>query len=270
MEIIPSDVILKISEHLTDYEKLCIAMTSKLMDNFKYKMTYVKKIHIQRIKNKSYFDNFENIEISDPVTKCPKYVKNIYFEARTMDFSSHVKVINSCKITHLSLNDHFNRQIEYTIPSSVTHLQFGKRYNKLLSKCIPQSVTHLTFGDDFNQSILNEIPSSVTHLTFGHSFNQSINDAIPSSVTHLTLGWRFDLSINDAIPPLVTHLTLMGHFNQSIENCIPSSIKYIKFGILFNQSINDIPESVEEIVLSRYYRREINDTLISKTKRYTV
>jgi hypothetical protein len=265
METTSLDMILKISEYLTDREKLYITMTSKLMDNFKYKLTYVEKVHIQWIKNKSYFDNFENVEISDVVSQFPKYVKNIYFEART-NLLSHV--MNSCRITHLDFGDLFNQPILYTIPESVTHLRFGRRYNKLLSNRIPNSVTHLTFGDSFNQPILNEIPSLVTHLTFGCKFNQSIKNAIPLSVTHLTFGWYFDQPINDAIPSSVTHLTFSGCFNQQIKNCIPSSLLYIKFGPLFSQSIDDIPLSVEEIILSKCYPQDIDIKLMSKIKRY--
>src|SRR5687768_6913366 len=77
-----SDVAIKISEYLSDREKLRLAMTCIMMDKLKYKFTYCEKVNIHAISELSYFDNFESIEIfSNNIRPYPKCVKHIYFEA---------------------------------------------------------------------------------------------------------------------------------------------------------------------------------------------
>ena len=166
-------------------------------------------------------------------------------------------------IIHLTFGNDFNQQV--IIPQSVTHLTFGGNFNQKI--IIPQSVTHLTFGGNFNQKII--IPQNVTHLTFGYKFNQQV--IIPQNVTHLTFGNRFNQQV--IIPQNVTHLTFGNRFNQQV--IIPQNVTHLTFGYRFNQQINlpnikyikldcnivdiieNLPNSIEEIVLGDNFDLEL-------------
>jgi len=235
------DVILKISELLTDRQKIKLTMICKIMSKFKYKMMYREKIQLHLITGLPYFDNFQRIIILNTKhTTYPKNIKNIYLEP-CMDFPINIPVthlrlgncfdlsINNCipsSVIRLTFDTHFNKPL-VNIPSSVTHVTFGICFDQYLDG-IPSSVTHLTLGWNFNRSIRNKIPQSVTHLTFGGCFNRSIKNNIPSSVTHLTFGCNFNKSIKGNIPPFVTHLRFGKCFNKPIDNSVASRIKIIK------------------------------------------
>jgi len=111
------DIILKISESLTDCEKIYLTAATKILNGLKYKMRFYEKIHVDRIIDLLYFDNFENVEISSAERTCPKFVKHIHYLAETADIPPFV--------THLKFHRNFNRQIKGYIPPSVTHLMFG-------------------------------------------------------------------------------------------------------------------------------------------------
>jgi len=91
------DITLKISTELTDKEKLMLTMTSKQMDELKYKFRYQTKIDVDKISGLSYFDNFECVEISDAESICPKFAKYVYFVADTINIPPFV--------THLTFDD---------------------------------------------------------------------------------------------------------------------------------------------------------------------
>jgi len=191
---------MKITNDLTDKERLMLTMTSKSLDPLKYKFIYRHRINIKMIYDLPYFDNFENIDISSTTYKLPKFAKYIHFESNN----------------------------KY-IPSNVTHLTFGALFNVPLERCVLPSVTYLKFGARFNQPIDNYIPQSVTQLIFGYYFNQPIKNCIPQSVIHLTFGHHFNQSIKGNIPSSVTHLTFETDFNKEVYDNIPSSVTYIKF-----------------------------------------
>jgi len=97
---INEDIILNISEFLTDKEKIKLTMISKLMDKFKF--AYRDKISICKITNLSYFENFENIGIYlIKNERIPKKIKYIHFEAQTILFNIMTKN-NLHGITHLT------------------------------------------------------------------------------------------------------------------------------------------------------------------------
>jgi len=183
-------IIIKIGELLTDRQKIRLTMTSKSMNLLKHIFVYQKKIDITKIRNLSYFNNFECVEISNARYKrMPQKIKCVYFKASKRNIPLFV--------THLTFDDEFDKSIDGCIPASVTHLKFGRLFNRQINNCIPSSVIHLTFGMWFNQPIKNCIPQSVTHLIFGTRFDQPISNNIPSSVTHIKFGSFFDQSIND-------------------------------------------------------------------------
>jgi len=151
--MICSDVILKISEFLTDNEKIKLSMTCISMDKLKHKFMYCEKIHINRITNLSYFDNFEYVVTHGMELKCPKHVKHIYYDACMFSFI----------IPHENLH-------------SLTHLTFGEYYNGPIDK-IPLTITHLSFGRRFNQPI-NDLSPTVKEIIIFKNYNLPINDDI--------------------------------------------------------------------------------------------
>jgi len=235
------DIIIQISEFLSDREKIQLMATSKLLDNLKHKFTYCDKINIIRIYQLPYFDNFECVQISSTPYKYPKNIKHIYYES-LKKFTGE------------------GRDIYDIIPSSVTYLTLG--WSQFL--CIPvPSVTHLTLYGHLFIDTIKFVPS-VTHLRMCDRINAPLN-CIPSSVTHLTLGFYFNKSIKDKIPSSVTHLIFGDSFNKPIKYNIPSSVTHLTFGYYFDQLINDsIPSSVVEIILSKTYRHEIRKDLLAK------
>uniref|UniRef100_A0A6C0C877 F-box and FNIP repeat-containing protein n=1 Tax=viral metagenome TaxID=1070528 RepID=A0A6C0C877_9ZZZZ len=215
MQAVHDDVIIRISDELTDREKIILTLTSKSMGIFRCKFMYHEKICVDRIISLPYYDNFRCIDIrkmferpdakSFTVSDYPKYVKEVHYMIHYDDY-----------FTDISAKFVLHR---------VTHLKFSNVFNETICGVIPPSVTHLTFGTWFNQSVSDHIPSSVTHLTFGKHFNQPITCIL--SVTHLTFGANFNHPLKHNIP-FVTHLTLGKKFIQPIEN-ISSSVTHLKF-----------------------------------------
>jgi len=188
------NIMKKISELLSDKEKIKLTMISNHMNRLKHKLMYREKIDVTKIINLSYFNNFEYVEITDfERIRIPKKVKHVYFEMQS-----------TSSIIHLTLDWDF----------------------KLLAKDILIS-KHSTFAGFFNQTIKNHLPRSVTHLTFGNYFNKPIDGIIPSSVTHLTFGWFFNQSINN-VPLSVIEIKINKKYDNLISNEIASRIKIIR------------------------------------------
>lgn len=262
------EMVLKISESLSDREKIYLSMTSLSMNQLKHKFVYVEKIIVDRIINLSYFNNFECVELSDTTYRYPKYAKYIHFYADTN--------IIPTGVTNLVFLYYFDDIIKGYIPDSVKYLTFVFSFNQSIKNCIPSSVTHLEFGDNFDCSINGSIPSSVIYLTFGYSFNRSIRGNIPFCVTHLIFGTLFNKRIKNskdntgriirAIPASVVYLEFGDSFNQPIKDYIPPSVTHIKFGYHFNQPINGLPSSVKKIELFRNYRKPIDVSILAQTE----
>jgi hypothetical protein len=214
MLTIYDDIFIKMSEELTDREKIYLSMTSKQLNMLKYEFIYKQMIHVYKIFKTPYFDNFECVQVSKISTKYPKAAKQIYLRAYTPHFPPF--------ITHLRYES--NRPI-FNIPQSITHLTFFENFDQPIDNCIPSSVTHLTFGTGFDRSIKNDIPSSVTHLTFGLHFNQPIKNYIPCSVTHLKFGFFFQQSINE-LHHSIEEIILYYNYNTYIHEDFRSKIKY--------------------------------------------
>jgi len=243
-------------------------MTSRTMNEFKYRFIYTKKIQVDRILHLPYFENFGCVEMTNTMSKYPKNAKRVHFFAYSNIIPSGV--------THLVFSFDFDQPIKDCIPSSVTHLTFGDHFDQPIKDCIPSSVTHLEFGFGFNNSINGSIPPSVTHLIFGYYFDRSIRGNIPFGVTHLVFDVSFNKRIKNskdhmgrivrAIPASVIYLEFGNYFNQAIKDYIPSSVTCIKFGYHFNQSINGLPSSVKKIYLPLNYRKPIDANITTRTK----
>jgi len=178
-------------------------------------------------------------------------------------FAYHERIFIE-KITSLQYFDNFECvsvcETTYICPKNAKRVYFVA-----YTTDIPSFVTHLTFSD-FNEPIKNIIPESVTHLTFEYKFDQSIENSIPESVTHLIFGGAFNHPIKCCIPKSVIYLEFGSFFNQSIDNSIPASVTHLRFGFLFNQPLNDIPSTIEEIVIYDDYNHKIDSKLKTKIK----
>ena len=232
--------------------------------------------------NNKYYDEYEkNFKYSqfNKQIIIPENVTHL-----TFGFYFNQQVTIPINITHLTFGDYFNQQV--IIPQSVIHLTFGNDFNQQVK--ISKNVTHLTFGNNFNQQVI--ISKNVTHLTFGHLFNQKViiplnvihlsfgNDfnkqvIIPQNVTHLTFGYHFNQPV--IIPQNVTHLTFGHDFNQPV--IITQNVTHLTFGSDFNQQVNlpnikyikincnniniieNLPNSVEEIIFGYYFDLELQN-----------
>jgi hypothetical protein len=209
-------------------------MTSKMMDDLKYKFTYDEKIHIDKINMLSYYNNFINIEVDDIICNCSQ--------------------INHCDNI---LN----------VPEIVTHLTIAQRYEyNNQNIIIPFIVTHLTIDYWLDVTLKFHALPKITHLTFDKSFDRSIIDRIPNSVTHLVFGRKFNRPIKDIIPNSVTHLKFGFCFNQPIKDYIPESVVHLTFGYAFKQSLDNLPASIIYLALSRNYDSPINGQILSKIR----
>uniref|UniRef100_A0A6C0C9X8 F-box domain-containing protein n=1 Tax=viral metagenome TaxID=1070528 RepID=A0A6C0C9X8_9ZZZZ len=180
------NILKKISEFLTDEEKIKLTMISLDMNKLKHKLMYREKINVTKIKNLSYFNNFEYIEISNfEYVRIPKKVKHVYLELQSKS-----------SVIHLALDWDFAFGMKNISVSA--HSTFSEFFNDTIKRNLPSSITHLTFGNYFNKPIDDIIPPTVTHLAFGWFFNHSINN-IPKSVIEVKLHRKYDTIINDEI-----------------------------------------------------------------------
>uniref|UniRef100_A0A6C0CAB6 F-box domain-containing protein n=1 Tax=viral metagenome TaxID=1070528 RepID=A0A6C0CAB6_9ZZZZ len=242
------EIILEISEYLSNVEKINLSMSTKIFDNLRCKYIYRNKVDIAKILTLPYFDNFESVTIHT-YTVLPKRAKNIHF--CITDTLETIPLL----VTHMVII--FNYPIFSVYMSTLTHLTFDDCFNRLITGISSLSITHLTFGNSFNQSIEGHLPSTLTHLIFGNQFNKPIKKAIPHSVTHLCFGNDFDRSIDDCLKS-VTHLIFGRNFDQPIHCRLPFTLTHLFLDASFNYTISNIPPSVILLALPYSYNNFIS------------
>ena len=163
MNIQSTDIILKITDNLSDRETLKLLCINKLF--YKYLINY------------HYKESFSN-------NLLPKYgiVTNV-----TINDLLDLSKINSSKIKQLTFEHSFNQSLskELNNLTNLTHLTFGSSFDKPLSKELNNltNLTHLTFGYHFNQSLSKELNdlTNLTQLCLDSTYDKSLID-IPKSV----------------------------------------------------------------------------------------
>jgi hypothetical protein len=103
----------------------------------------------------------------------------------------------------------------------------------------------------FNRSI--DLPNTIEQLNFGYHFNQPL--ILPTTLTHLTLGNEFNQPIN--LPNSLIYLSLDECFNQEIN--LPFGLKYLKLGTNNHRIINNLVNTIEELVLDCNFNLELNN-----------
>ncbi len=234
------------------------------------------------VKPKSYPKKLQYLRYSNifnqPVDNLSNSITELIFGN---SFNQHVDNLPN-SITHLTFGNSFNQPVD-NLPNSITHLTFGNSFNQPVDN-LPNSITHLTFGNSFNQPVDN-FPNSITHLTFGDSFNQPVNN-LPNSLIELEFGLEFNQPIDKIYSKCkqnsgsnqnsgIVTLGFGDKFNQPIDilqtkscTCCANSLKNLFLGESFGKSINNIPKSVEHLIVygNEYYKN--NKEHILDTVRY--
>lgn len=118
--------------------------------------------------------------------------------------------------------------------------------NVIESKFLPNNLTHLYLNSKFNSKI--ELIPSLTHLYFGSMFNKEINLLKINCLTHLSLGVSFNKNL--ILPNTLLYLEL-GCNNQYIIDNIPNSVKTLKLINYFDLELNNLPNSIENIIFMK-------------------
>ena len=208
-----SDLVLYISDYLTDKEAFALFSSSKTLNNIINK-------HENRYTIKEYVDESE-------ITTLNKYkIKK-------------VKKISNCNMipygtTHVIFDNYFIDKL-HSIPDTVTHIIFETYFNQTLEG-LPPNLKTLIFGNSvflngyktsyFNKSIDN-LPENLLYLELGHKFNQKINK-LPSKLETLKLGYYYTENIN-YLPENLTYFNIRdGNLNTNVK--IPDTLHTLDIG----------------------------------------
>lgn len=108
------------------------------------------------------------------------------------------------------------------------------------------------FDDSYNENIsissIKRIINNKKKIKFGISFNKSLDNKLPHDITHLLLDYYFD-------KPVIN---------------LPFQLKYLGIFGVFNHPVNELPDSLEELVIeSNYFQQSLNH-LPSKLKKLKI
>ncbi len=124
------------------------------------------------------------------------------------------------------------------------------QFNQLLK--LPKNLTHLTFGYKFVQQIV--LPENLTHLIIGYKFNQVVQ--LSYNIKYLGLD-NNNNNIIDYLHDTIEELILGKYFNSELNN-LPCSINSIVLkNENYNKKLNCLPNNIELIALPKYYNLKI-------------
>src|SRR5687768_8141912 len=99
------DIFSQICIYLNDREKTNLAAITMITNAFKYRLRYIDRIDERKIRNLSFYDNFESILIYYVHERFPKNVRSAY-----------INCYPGCTI--------FTSSSDFNIPTTITHLIF--------------------------------------------------------------------------------------------------------------------------------------------------
>jgi hypothetical protein len=162
-----------------------------------------------------------------------------------------------------------NKQTDDRFKHQLTHAYYlvydeeikSKPFEKLLYLSLeigygslPASVTHLRFGSHFNLDIKQiTLPSGLRTLEFGNAFNEYV--MLPPTLTKLTFGCHFNISFeNVVLPESLLELELGENYTKNLNDYLPSQLRKLTFHGCFAQEVDQLPQSVQELVLLKTAR----------------
>ena len=161
-------------------------------------------------------------------------------------------IINNVNITALPISIEkisfgfgFNQSIDFRSLINLTTLSLGLSFNKPLDK-LPINLEHIKFGNSFNQPIDLRYLAKLEDIVFGNNFNKPV-DKLPINLRSIVFGDSFNQQVDLIYLTKLKDIVFGTSFNQLVDK-LPDGIENINFGQKFNQSINDLPNSVIEII----------------------
>jgi len=192
------DVFVRTSKWLSDRDKIMLTMTCMLLNPLKHKFMYEKVVNYEKITNLSYFDNFQNVSVTQEDYMRPKYAKSIHYDARTV-----TEVANIPRgITHITLGNIWSAKWHHML-ETVTHLIFRCQIKELFPNLIPPSVTHLELYGKFDKSVGDHLPCKLISLKI-HDVDQKIEFLSPT-LKKLSIG---NLNIDTPLLTSLVRLTI--------------------------------------------------------------
>jgi len=224
-----SDLVMYISDYLTDKDAFTLFSTSKTLNSIINK--HKKRYTIKRYVYENEIDNLNKYKI--------KKVKNVS-NCNTLPYG----------ITHIIFNNHFIKL--NPVPDTVTHIIFGTYFNGTLES-LPPNLKTLIFGNSlflngyktsyFNKNIDN-LPDSLLYLELGHKFNQKINK-LPPKLESLKLGYYYMTDIN-CIPDSLIHLNIRdGNLNNNVN--IPHTLQTLDVGSKYLRNDGDLKQIYKKL-----------------------
>ncbi len=116
-------------------------------------------------------------------------------------------------------------------------------------------------GQQFNRSLeIGDLPPSLEALTFGVAFNRFLGvGVIPEKVKSVVFGTKFNQPlVVGTFPKLIKSIEFGWNFNQPLPTgVIPPTIETLKVSTLFDQKLLNLPDTLKELQLSKYFDNEI-------------
>lgn len=218
------------------------------------------------LKELNFGDNF-----NQPVNNLPRLIENLEFG---LSFNQSVNKL-PIFIKNLNLSGFFHKSIN-KLPNSIIELRLGEYYKNKIKR-LPDNLEYLIFN--YNSRYIHPIPfhDKLKYLKVGKNFKQKINfnnnlhtlgycfpmtdKNIPYSIKSLCL-YDNNQNILDNLPNTIEELEFELDFTSDDElelNNLPNSIKKINLKeVLIPIILDNLPESVEHILLPKFYELEIN------------
>lgn len=156
-----------------------------------------------------------------------------------------IKMFNVLKFSDIYSKGHrsmFNYPIE-KLPDTITCIIFGHSFNQYVN--LPSNVVFVAFGCCYNYPIVFDPNCVIKRLSFSHYFNQPI--ILPKKLIHLTLGYEFNqrIVLPETLEVLYTHCKN----SEFIVDNLPSALKHLTIGLEVQVELNNLTNSIEQIVL---------------------
>lgn len=223
LSLLPLDVVIYHinSEFEMIEDTLNLVSTCKKFYESRKKFVISQKLYInEKHIGKWYYDNLMKVIVTKPFVY-PKNVIELELE-----------------------NDQYQHNyIKSVIPKSVKKLTVTQVD---IEKLIPQGVEEISMYN-CEQPDLDCIPESCKSLTFHSNYNYNFVKPFPQFLTKLVLPCLMENLDVSILPKTLQHLAISGNVKNLAARC--TELKYLKILDSLHLTKNDIPRSVQELII---------------------